>query len=166
MDDQGRTEGPEEKLRRAADDFSRSWQEVGSRLSAAVESLSSEFSDAIKIFREEQHAVLRRQEDLSDEARRAMELAQSHAERASSAATETAAGQQRSTDLINQLEREREGLGQLIDDLRGRIAALTVLTAPLPTFGSERPSSQTGTPESSSQPLSWEGQTQSGGVEE
>ena len=160
--DQG-TEGPDEKLRRAAADFTRSVQEAATRLTTAVESLSSQFGDALRIFSEEQHAASRRQEEFRDESQRAMELAQSHAERASNAATETLAGQQRSTDLIERLEREREGLALLVEDLRGRITAVAVLAAPLPSVGGEHSS---GSPEPASEPTGWEGQPRPGEMPE
>ena len=127
---------PEEMLARTAGDFSRSVHETASHFSESMQTFVSEMIEAWRLYTEQQLGLVRRQEELRDETSRFADLARSYGQQAVSAANETASSQQRATELVGVLEQERQALNLLIEDLRGRISALTVLVAPLPVLGS------------------------------
>jgi hypothetical protein len=124
--------GADEVLQRGLGEFSEMLQGLTTSVCSALEKLSGDFRDAFSSFAEEQRAALQRQQALLEEAQRASNEAKGYAEQASLSASQSSSNQERAQELIAYLQKDREGLTVLVGDLRSRIAALSILAAPLP----------------------------------
>jgi uncharacterized protein YgiM (DUF1202 family) len=124
--------GADEVLQRGLGEFSQMLQSLTTSVCSALERLSGDFRDAFSSLAEEQRAALQRQQALLEEAQRATNEAKGYAEQASLSASQSSSNQERAQELIANLQKDREGLTVLVGDLRSRIAALSILAAPLP----------------------------------
>jgi uncharacterized phage infection (PIP) family protein YhgE len=142
---------PEEQIRLGVSQFSQTLQDLTANICSAVDKLGGDVGQAIAAFAAEQRATLLRQEELLAETKRISEQARAEAERATQAVTHATSSQDNASELLSRLQEDRNGLKQLINDVRNRIAALSVLAAPLP----EAPAAST--PESNEPPAtpSW-----------
>jgi hypothetical protein len=122
----------DEQIRRGVSEFSQTLQDLTASICGAVDKLGGDVGQALAGFAAEQRAALRRQEELLAETRRVSEQVQADAERASQAATQASSSRSSASEMLTRLQEDRNGLTQLINDVRNRIAALSVLAAPMP----------------------------------
>ena len=138
-------------MRRTETDFGQSLQESALQMRSAVEKFAGDVGEALRAFAEQQRARASQLQELVDTARRYSEEAANAAREASLRAVESATTHERVQELRSQLQQGRESLSRLMDDLRGRIAALSVLAAPLPQTDQEQRGPEESRPEDSAE---------------